>query len=69
MMAKIDSLIKRARKLDRRESFLTLLNAIKEHPLSPSKRTEFLGRIMTATLSGDITPDESRKLTKAIAGD
>lgn len=65
-MASPDSVIKRAKKLERRESFITLLDAISAHPLNSSKRQAFLGRIMAATLSGDITPQESRKLTKAV---
>jgi len=65
-MASPESLIKRARKLERRESFLALLDAIETQPLSPSKRTEFLGRIMAAAASGAITAHEARNLTKAI---
>lgn len=61
-----DSVIKRAEKLRRRESYLTLLNAIREHPLSHSERIALLGRILAATVSGAITPSESRKLAKGL---
>ena len=67
-MASPESLIKRARKLERRESFLTLLEAIGTHALSASERSKLLGRIMAATSSGAISPHEGRKLTKAIGG-
>ena len=65
-MASPESLIKRSQKLERRESLLKLQEAIKTQPMSAAKRTELLGRIMAATASGAITPQEARKLTKAI---
>jgi hypothetical protein len=61
-----DIVIKRAQKLRRRESYLTLLNAIRTHPLSHSERIALLERIMAATVSEAITPSESRKLTKGL---
>ena len=65
-MTSPDSLIKRAQKLKRRESFLTLLDALQKRTLEPSERKRFLATVMAKTLSGEWTPHESRKLTKAV---
>jgi hypothetical protein len=65
-MASPDSLLKRARKLERRESYLTLLDAIGTRPLRPLERNKFLGRIMALTASGAITPREAQTLAKAV---
>jgi hypothetical protein len=65
-MANISNLIKRAEKLAREVSLRTLLDAIAARPLSQAEQTRFLERIMAATLSKAITPQESRTLAKAI---
>jgi hypothetical protein len=66
-MASPESLIKRAQKLERREAFFRLREAIETQPMSATKRMEFVGRIMALTTSGAITPQESRKLTNAVS--
>ena len=59
-MASPESLIKRAQKLKRRESFLTLLNAVQKRTLEPSERIRFLATVMAKTASGEFTPHEAR---------
>jgi hypothetical protein len=60
-MASPESLIKRAQKLKRRESFLTLLNAVQKRPRL-SERIRFLATVMAKTASGEPTPTQARKL-------
>jgi hypothetical protein len=65
-MTSPENLIKRAQKLKRRESFLTLLDALQKRTLEPSERQRFLSTVMAKTLSGEFTPHEARQLTKGV---
>lgn len=65
-MANLDRVIKRAQKLDRRVAFNALLEESTTRRLSLSERTRFLTVIMAKTASGEITPQEARKLTKSL---
>ncbi|GKS58278.1 hypothetical protein YTPLAS18_18050 [Nitrospira sp.] len=65
-MAHPGSLLRRAQKLERRATFTALLDEIRKRPLAPVERRRLLLTIMSKTASGEITPQEAKKLTSAI---
>jgi hypothetical protein len=65
-MTSPDSLIKRAQKLERQQGLLRILNEIQKRSMEPSERKRFLATVMAKTLSGELTPQEARTLTKAV---
>ena len=65
-MIDLETSIKKLRKLQRRYSFLTLLEEIKNQKLSHGQREEMLERIFQEAVKGSITPQEQKQLTKAV---
>jgi len=59
-------LLKRLERMQHRQEFDRLQEAIGSRPLNPSAKRQLLARIMAETVKGTITAHEARKLTRAV---
>lgn len=66
-MDNANSVIKRWQKLGLQSSFVRLAEEIEKVPLSDAQCTKMLERIVLETLNSNLTPQESRQLTKAVS--